>query len=980
MKENLLCTHGAKSFQQAKCFLAEIIMLMKGNVKAWLCHCEQSEAIQKRCGFSLVEMLMALLVASLLLAALAPVMTRKMNENIHVSGEFSVGDKKVKTYEISYNDCLALPGAEEKTAPDGSKYCEGEWVVPNNYNGPMTVTLISAGGGGGTAPTAGYTEYTTAGSTNTFTVPAMVNQIEATLISGGAGGGAGGQTQTNVDYLTAGEYTWNVPEIARNKNILVTACGGGGGGGGFGNIWSFHISTTNAGDGGGGGYIVKAASLNNSSTQNIIIGSGGGGGGAAGGTTTGLTGYTGGGGGGADPGGVRTGYGGKGGSNSGIGAAAKSTGGRGSIGDGGERGDISSSCANTDGQNGVLGQDSLGGTGGGAGDGGISRWLVFLSSTTGQSFVQSQGGGGGGGSMSGYGGGGGGGGSGGSGGGGGGAATIFGTRNNQLVMAPGGGGGGGSALDDIIYDANGKNTERIPISEYEQGLDRPRTHGSGGGGGGGGGAGGGIGGNGGRAQVNHATKGGNGKGYQASTIFGENHCNGGIAYHGYNVPTINYSQRGETGKPGAMRITYLNYGAGGGGGGSGTIIGLNRQNVAEKENLTIIVGSGANGGTPSKINQNGSIIAATNGVNSRMSFLKRKDDVLQQTGMNTDTTCSWSGCGGDAGGECNGTWCSSGHVVTYWTLSQRGDNTENFTKSIATNSKLPGFSVTGDNKSTDGKGADGGAVTTPWFECTPGKGGTKENPVGGNAQGFGCGGGGGYGLHDGGKGSGGYARLSWNLYWDAALNSGKGAYKRAETGSGGGGASGNIMKFSVNAISGQPISIRIGKGGAGAYVASNTVVPAIKGGDTVFGTNATGEIKVAGGNGGNSPTVSGNTPNTILINGTGGTVPDKNICKYSGSDYTKKTAYCTKGGEGKNPAGSNGGKGGNLVGYGEGGAGGVQDTGNNSLGTPGSGIGSGGGGAAIRELSGAINTADILNNPNKGGDGASGKIIIQVLE
>ena len=487
----------------------------------------------------------------------------------------------------------------------------------------------------------------------------------------------------------------------------------------------------------------------------------------------------------------------------------------------------------------------------------------------------------------------------------------------------------------------------------------------------------GYGGAGGRNGGSGANGGGSVGGGRVSTIWGGNYCAGGDGgVSGVNKAASN----GKSGYDGALTIKYLDYGTGGGGGGGGTIIGLNRQNVVEKENLTIIVGSGANGGTPSKINQNGSIITATNGVNSRMSFLKRKDDVLQQTGMNTDTTCSWSGCGGDAGGECNGTWCSPGHVVTYWTLSQRGDNTENFTKSIATNSKLPGFSVTGDNKSTDGKGADGGAVTTPWFECTPGKGGTASSPTGGNASGYGCGGGGGYGLHDGGKGSGGYARLSWNLYWDATLDSGKGAYKRAETGSGGGGASGNIMKFSVNAISGQPISIRIGKGGAGAYVASNAIVPATKGGDTVFGTNATGEIKVAGGNGGNSPTVSGNTPNTVFVNGTGGTVPDKNICKYSGSDYTKKTAYCTKGGEGKNPAGSNGGKGGNLAGYGEGGAGGVQDTGNNSLGIAGSGIGSGGGGAAIRELSGAINTADILNNPNKGGDGSSGKIIIQVLE
>ena len=42
--------------------------------------------LSKKCyfAFSLVEMLMALLVASLLLAALAPVMTKRMNENINI--------------------------------------------------------------------------------------------------------------------------------------------------------------------------------------------------------------------------------------------------------------------------------------------------------------------------------------------------------------------------------------------------------------------------------------------------------------------------------------------------------------------------------------------------------------------------------------------------------------------------------------------------------------------------------------------------------------------------------------------------------------------------------------------------------------------------------------------------------------------------------------------------------------------------------
>ena len=138
---------------------------------------------QKFSAFSLVEMLMALLVASLLLAALAPVITRRMNENIHITGDMTLkGDYEVKEIMFGGPEC---PNIVYDTN-NNPLYCEGEYVVPEGVSN-ITVTAIGAGGGGGTAPTAGFIEYTTAGSTNTFTVPAMVNQIEATLVSGGAG-------------------------------------------------------------------------------------------------------------------------------------------------------------------------------------------------------------------------------------------------------------------------------------------------------------------------------------------------------------------------------------------------------------------------------------------------------------------------------------------------------------------------------------------------------------------------------------------------------------------------------------------------------------------------------------------------------------------------------------------------------------------------------------------------------------------------
>ncbi len=127
---------------------------------------------------------MALLVASLLLTALAPVMTRRMNENVVVQGNMSAAGTKQHVLEIEYGseDC-----PEIKTDADGSTYCEGEFEVPSGYNGYFNVTAIGAGGGGGAAPTAGYTEYTTAGN-HSFPVPVGIkNQIEATIVEGGAG-------------------------------------------------------------------------------------------------------------------------------------------------------------------------------------------------------------------------------------------------------------------------------------------------------------------------------------------------------------------------------------------------------------------------------------------------------------------------------------------------------------------------------------------------------------------------------------------------------------------------------------------------------------------------------------------------------------------------------------------------------------------------------------------------------------------------
>ena len=91
-----------------------------------------------QCAFSLVEMLMALLVASLLLAALAPVMTKKMDENVFVSG---TGRNTSEHYAVF--DDVSKNGTEDNT-----------FTIPSNAVN-VRVTMIGGGGaGGGTGPAA----------------------------------------------------------------------------------------------------------------------------------------------------------------------------------------------------------------------------------------------------------------------------------------------------------------------------------------------------------------------------------------------------------------------------------------------------------------------------------------------------------------------------------------------------------------------------------------------------------------------------------------------------------------------------------------------------------------------------------------------------------------------------------------------------------------------------------------------------------
>lgn len=935
--------------------------------------------------FSLVEMLMALLVASLLLAALAPVITRRVNENMHITGSFS-HEGKSKTVEIAYRDPQYCPNVVYDD--NGNElYCEGEYTVPEGFQN-ITVTAIGAGGGGGTAPAAGYIEYTQAGSTNTFTVPLMTDKLEATLISGGAGGGAGGISVINTDYVKSQDTSWTIPDIARGKQVLITACGGGGGGGGGLAFWcnGGTVACEGGGGGGSGGYVanVPFAVSDDTSVKSIAIRIGGQGGRGSHGhqeqpfsggfSECGL----GGGAGGADyitsVSQISTNCGGDLGGSGGssrdtaIGLRIAATGGC-----------INFPCTTRAGAGtyylGTKNEAVRRITGGAGSNGGQGGDSVFYP----ESYMQASSGAGGG-----YFGGGGGGATSSGGGGGGGGPTIF----NGLIYASGGGGGASAAASnsgDIInisgaggggggglYGGKGGNGGMPVASNYYGGGGGP---GEGGGGG----------------HIIQTKTGVDGYGYIggviSNSVFPAANCNGGNgAAKGERI--------GSAGGTGALRITYLDYGPGGSGGGAGGIVPLQPIETMPGEKLTISIGEGGIGGSKGYINK----------ISDTVGEIKEPTRGTQVTGDKTGnfstkiinsgnkqvlSTLSegWTPTSGSPTGQIY-TWAMPpyyshpGGIIDGITPSANGMIADGFEseggKSAGNQGTIGNIKYA--NKTV---GGDGGRVKIFGnFTCEEGgKGGTASNPKGGDASGFGCGGGGGYGLADGGKGSGGYARLSWNMFWDTAKN----AYVSKTSGSGGGGASGNIIKETIRAKEGQVIRIRIGAGGHGAKILNNSVVEAAAGGDTIFGSPEFIQIKAGGGGGGKSPAIKDGK----LQKGAGGAVSA--LCHVGSRDLHKNSNYCTIGTAGgvspDNDEGiANGGRG-SAFSYklndktyvGKAGTGGISSTQyNNAKGQDAEGIGAGGGGAALFTQN-KVNSLGDLNYP-QGGNGAPGRIILQLWE
>ena len=147
-------------------------------------------------GFTLAELLTAVLVISVIMVALAPVITKRMKDTV------SVQTDNKKGLEI-----FANPGTYTFDVPVGIN----------------TLFLQGSGGGGGGAG-ASYVDKTLSFTQNrTWTVPKGVSQITFTLQGSGGGGGAGYYTSKTDEFGGCGAHTNKIPYMADNgQDLCVT--------------------------------------------------------------------------------------------------------------------------------------------------------------------------------------------------------------------------------------------------------------------------------------------------------------------------------------------------------------------------------------------------------------------------------------------------------------------------------------------------------------------------------------------------------------------------------------------------------------------------------------------------------------------------------------------------------------------------------------------------------------------------------------
>ena len=761
----------------------------------------------KSFAFSLVEMLMALLVASLLLAALAPVMTKRMDEaKLNISGVGAAQYDKDAIIQI-------YTGAADE---------DKVFNVPSDVN-MIKATLIGGGGAGGNS-FYGKDEIT---STKTWTVPNGVTKLRVFMLGGG-GGGASGGLGTGVETIPGGGddktttykdfgYTGSVQEFTIPSNatkvpaldskcaasgstkwtgvadgrdyipgdvaVSVTACGGGGGGGG---------GYYGGGGGGSGGYLENIQLPR--TLSKIYVHVGGGGGGAGGYAKSG--GYSAGGGGGNNgwngsttrgTAGVYGGSGGSGSSNSGAAGSgdngagitlasrgSRGSSGQGSGGDGGSGGAWGGGGGGGGGLQGTSGAVFGGGGGGGPTTISISNKAGNDDKNGDYIIFQVGGGGGGGGGLD-YGGAGGGGGGGGYGGGGGGGGSGESTAGN---------GGQGGGCSTVICSSLGGGG-------YSGSTGGSKNVGGAWGGGGGGGYGGTNGANG----TSNPMKAGIGGEKGSSTIWkSSSYCDGGSGGSGSGG-----GYNGSSGKPGRLRL-YYTYpdlqcdfhlpANGSGGGGAGQLV-VGEIDVTPGETLEFIIGTG--GGTQSIAGSNGKA-----GNNTTIRSVTRGVTLATALGGFAGSYSMAETTPSQGGGSRTNVAVGSGQTLdNNWTgikfNSQSGSGT---------NGELA-LPTTNPNRTNGGKG--GNSQNMKGETLTGGQGGNSvKNGASPDIKSYGAGGGGGAGSRDehdttfgmGASGAAGY------IYFEYGGSNG-----------GGGTAGEMITKLLTNIKGGTEIKINVGDGG-----------------------------------------------------------------------------------------------------------------------------------------------------------------------
>ena len=144
-------------------------------------------------GFTLAELTLAVLIISIIMVALAPVVTKRVADNIKISNS-TLSEFKLYTYDEAATDSKCTP------APDGSRAYDCEFSAPSSAKS-VSVVMVSGGGGGAGATNATLLPTTNSASNSSSTANTkkeieITNGIKNVVVSylSGSGGGGGGGT------------------------------------------------------------------------------------------------------------------------------------------------------------------------------------------------------------------------------------------------------------------------------------------------------------------------------------------------------------------------------------------------------------------------------------------------------------------------------------------------------------------------------------------------------------------------------------------------------------------------------------------------------------------------------------------------------------------------------------------------------------------------------------------------------------------